>query len=107
MKLLITSIKPNPTGKDRPRHGSPSPTQLAGEWVDSTSGLTFESHNPADRRDIVGRFQHGTPADVASYELSPSIEIAWLAGGDHSYKPRERENIARAVDLAAGFIEQH
>ena len=49
----------------------------------------------------------GTPADVASYELSPSIEIAWLAGGDHSYKPRERENIAKAIDLAAGFIEHH
>jgi predicted alpha/beta-hydrolase family hydrolase len=49
----------------------------------------------------------GTPADVARYELSPSIEIAWLAGGDHSYKPRERENIAKAIDLAACFIEQH
>jgi len=34
MKLTITSIKPNPAGKDRPRHGSPSPTQLAAEWVD-------------------------------------------------------------------------
>jgi hypothetical protein len=32
--MIITSLKPNPTGKDRPRHGSPSPTQLAGEWVD-------------------------------------------------------------------------
>ena len=34
MKLIITSIKPNPTGKDRPRHGSPTPSKLAGEWVD-------------------------------------------------------------------------
>jgi hypothetical protein len=34
MKLTITSIKPNPAGKDRPRHGSPSPSQLAAEWVD-------------------------------------------------------------------------
>jgi len=44
----------------------------------------------------------GTPSDVAGYELSPSIEIAWL-GGDHSYKPRERENVARAVDLAGVY----
>jgi predicted alpha/beta-hydrolase family hydrolase len=48
----------------------------------------------------------GTRADVAGYALSPTIEIAWIAG-DHSFKPRERENIAQAVDLAAGFIQQH
>jgi hypothetical protein len=49
----------------------------------------------------------GTKSDVAGYELSSSIEIAWLAGADHSYRPREKENIARAVELAAGFIERH
>jgi len=38
---------------------------IAGEWVDSVSGETFESLNPADRRDVVGRFQAGTAADVA------------------------------------------
>src|SRR5689334_2442005 len=37
---------------------------IAGEWVESTSRRTFESHNPADRRDIIGRFQAGTAADV-------------------------------------------
>ena len=38
---------------------------IAGEWVDGTSGATFESRNPADTRDVVGRFQQGTAADVA------------------------------------------
>jgi aldehyde dehydrogenase (NAD+) len=38
---------------------------IAGEWCDSTSGQTFESRNPADTRDVVGRFQQGTAADVA------------------------------------------
>src|ERR1044072_6827387 len=38
---------------------------IAGEWIDSTSGATFESRNPADTRDVVGRFQQGTAADVA------------------------------------------
>jgi alpha-ketoglutaric semialdehyde dehydrogenase len=38
---------------------------IAGEWCESASGETFESHNPADTRDIVGRFQAGTPPDVA------------------------------------------
>ena len=38
---------------------------IAGEWCDSTSGETFESRNPVDQRDVVGRFQQGTKADVA------------------------------------------
>jgi len=47
---------------------------IAGEWTDSTSGKTFESRNPADRRDVIGRFQQGTAADVAMAESA-----AWAA----------------------------
>src|SRR3954470_25011818 len=49
---------------------------IAGEWCESTSGETFESHNPADRRDIIGRFQLGTAADVAM-----AVRAADTAGG--------------------------
>jgi acyl-CoA reductase-like NAD-dependent aldehyde dehydrogenase len=49
---------------------------IAGEWCDSTSGETFESHNPADRSDIIGRFQLGTAADVAM-----AVRAADIAGG--------------------------
>src|SRR5437773_2849871 len=38
---------------------------IAGDWCESSSGATFESHNPADARDVIGRFQQGTAADVA------------------------------------------
>jgi alpha-ketoglutaric semialdehyde dehydrogenase len=38
---------------------------IAGQWCESTSGATFESRNPADTRDVIGRFQQGTAADVA------------------------------------------
>jgi acyl-CoA reductase-like NAD-dependent aldehyde dehydrogenase len=38
---------------------------IAGEWTESASGRTFESRNPADNRDLIGRFQAGTPADTA------------------------------------------
>src|SRR6476660_9193244 len=48
---------------------------IAGEWSDSTSGATFESRNPADTRDVVGRFQQGTKADVAM-----AIKAAETAG---------------------------
>ncbi|HEX3427994.1 MAG TPA: aldehyde dehydrogenase family protein [Candidatus Limnocylindrales bacterium] len=37
---------------------------IAGEWCESTSRATFESVNPADTRDVIGRFQQGTAADV-------------------------------------------
>ena len=36
---------------------------IAGEWVDSESGRTFESRNPATG-ELIGRFQAGTGADV-------------------------------------------
>src|SRR6185503_17472289 len=49
---------------------------IAGEWAESTSGATFESHNPADTRDVIGRFQQGTAADVAM-----AIRAADMAGG--------------------------
>jgi aldehyde dehydrogenase (NAD+) len=49
---------------------------IAGEWCDSSSGATFESHNPADTRDVLGRFQQGTAADVAM-----AIRAADTAGG--------------------------
>jgi len=38
---------------------------VGGEWVPSVTGRTFESRNPADRRDLIGRFQAGDAADVA------------------------------------------
>jgi len=47
---------------------------IAGEWSESTSGATFESRNPADTRDVIGRFQQGTAADVAM-----AISAAWAA----------------------------
>jgi alpha-ketoglutaric semialdehyde dehydrogenase len=49
----------------RPTHIPTFRHFIAGEWMDSVGGGTFESRNPADDRDVVGRFQQGTAADVA------------------------------------------
>ena len=38
---------------------------IGGEWVESHSGRTFESRNPANRDDVVGVFQRGDAQDVA------------------------------------------
>lgn len=52
----------------------------------------------------------GNREDVATYLLSPSIEVEWLPDGDHSLKPRasagvtEKENLAHAVATAGAFM---
>ncbi len=54
---------------------------IAGAWCSSTSGATFESRNPADTRDVVGRFQQGTAADVAMAMSSMLPPVADLHDG--------------------------
>lgn len=39
---------------------------IGGEWRDSESGATFESRNPADARELIGRFAASDAADVAA-----------------------------------------
>ena len=57
------------------------------------------------------RDSFGGPGDVATYTLSPSIRVEWLHDGDHSFNSRVKsgvrpeENIERAIELAAAFIE--
>lgn len=49
----------------------------------------------------------GTRAEVASYDLAPGIAIAWLADGDHDFRPRKpltfKENMKLAARVAAEF----
>jgi uncharacterized protein len=42
----------------------------------------------------------GSPEEVKSYRLSPSIRVEWLEGGDHSLRGR----LPRAAELAGMFI---
>jgi uncharacterized protein len=52
----------------------------------------------------------GTRDDVAQYKLSKAIRIAWLADGDHSFKPRkssgltEKDHLAAAAGMVAEFV---
>jgi uncharacterized protein len=44
----------------------------------------------------------GTPDEVATYALSPTIEFRWLEDGDHDLKPRKRlTGLSHADHLAA------
>jgi uncharacterized protein len=47
----------------------------------------------------------GNRDDVAGYTLSDAIRIEWLEGADHSFRPRNRENIHLAVELVARLLQ--
>jgi predicted alpha/beta-hydrolase family hydrolase len=53
----------------------------------------------------------GTREEVAAFDLAPSIHLAWMEDGDHSFKPRvssgrtERGNWEAAVGEVVGFVE--
>ncbi len=52
----------------------------------------------------------GTPEEVASYSLSPAIDVVWMEDGDHSFKPRKKSgrtlehNLGEAVRAVASFM---
>ncbi len=76
---------------------------IAGEWCESTSEATFESRNPADIRDVVGRFQQGTAADVAM-----AVRAADMAGGPwrRTPAPKRGEILYRFGALMAEHKER-
>ena len=48
------------------------------------------------------RDRFGTTEEVESYALSSSIEVVWLEGGDHSFKPRNKSGRTLQQNLEAG-----
>ena len=54
----------------------------------------------------------GTEGEVATYALSPSIELAWMGDGDHSFKPRKKsgrtleQNLEAAADAVVALIRR-
>lgn len=58
------------------------------------------------------RDMFGSREDVAGYQLSESIRIAWIEDGDHSFKPRassgrtESQNLAEAIARVREFLSE-
>ena len=106
----------------RTEHHGPGPARpptfqlfIAGEWVDGCSGETFESLNPADRRDVIGRFQNGTAADVAMAVKAAEMALPrWRATpapkrGEILYRfgalmAEHKERLARAMTREMGKV---
>ncbi len=88
---------------------------IAGEWVDSGGGRTFESRNPADTRDLIGHFQAGTAADVArAIRSAETAGLRWRRTpapkrGEILYRfgallAEHKERLARAMTREMGKV---
>ena len=74
---------------------------IDGEWVEASTGETFEDGNPADTRDVVGIFQKSAKADVdaavdAAKRASPNgVSCRLLAARKSSIVPPKCWSSAR------------
>jgi alpha-ketoglutaric semialdehyde dehydrogenase len=88
---------------------------IAGEWCASTGGSTFESRNPADTRDVVGRFAQGTAADVAMaikaaetagpmWRRTPAPKRGEILYAFGALMAQHKERLARAMTREMGKV---
>jgi acyl-CoA reductase-like NAD-dependent aldehyde dehydrogenase len=69
---------------------------IDGEWVEASTGQTFENRNPADTRDVVGIFQRSGKADVdAAVGAAKQAFTKWRL----IPAPRRAEIIYRAAEM--------
>ena len=77
---------------------------IDGEWVESSSGETFENRNPADNRDVVGIFQRSVKTDVdAAIDAAKRAFVKWRLVP----APRRAEIIFRAAEILAERKEDY
>ena len=76
---------------------------IDGEWVEASTGETFENRNPADTRDVVGIFQKSAKADVdAAIDAARRACARWRLVP----APRRAEIIFRAAEMLLERKEQ-
>jgi len=76
---------------------------IDGEWVEASTGETFENRNPADTRDVVGIFQKSAKADVdAAIDAARRAFARWRLVP----APRRAEIIFRAAEMLLERKEQ-
>jgi acyl-CoA reductase-like NAD-dependent aldehyde dehydrogenase len=69
---------------------------INGEWIASASGEYFENVNPADTRDVVGRFPVSTPDDVnRAVDAARNAADRWR----HTPAPRRAEILFRLGEI--------
>ena len=77
---------------------------IDGEWVESTTGESFENRNPADVRDVVGIFQKSAKADVdAAVAAARQAYTRWRLVP----APRRAELVYRAAEMLIERKEEY
>jgi acyl-CoA reductase-like NAD-dependent aldehyde dehydrogenase len=77
---------------------------IDGEWVEGSTGETFEDRNPADTRDVVGIFQKSAKADVdAAVEAAKRAFSKWRLVP----APRRAEIVYRAAEMLIERKEEY
>src|SRR5215471_5132862 len=77
---------------------------IDGEWVESSTGETFENRNPADTRDLVGIFQKSAKADVnAAVDAAKRAFTKWRLVP----APRRAEIVFRAAEILLERKEEY
>ncbi|MFZ0296594.1 MAG: aldehyde dehydrogenase family protein [Candidatus Sulfotelmatobacter sp.] len=77
---------------------------IDGEWVESSTGETFEDRNPADTRDVVGIFQKSAKADVdAAVDAAKRAFAKWRLVP----APRRAEIVFRAAEILIERKEEY
>ena len=88
---------------------------IAGEWRPAESGRTFESVNPADTRDVVGRFAASDAADVAAavraaeealpaWRVMPAPKRGEIMYAFAALLAQHKERLARAMTREMGKV---
>src|SRR6201998_1253854 len=92
-----------------PAHLSDSQTRVFknfvnGDWVESSTGETFENRNPADTRDLVGIFQKSAKADVnAAVAAAKAAFLKWRLVP----APRRAEMLYKAAEILISRKEEY
>jgi len=73
---------------------------IAGEWTRCASGRTFDNLNPADTRDIVGRFQASSAEDARA-------AVAAAAAGFDAWRATPISKRAKVLQTAADYLEKN
>src|ERR1700674_4708011 len=77
---------------------------IDGEWVEASTGQTFENRNPADTRDLVGIFQKSAKADVDTAVAAAKRAFAkWRLVP----APRRAEIVFRAAEILIEHKEEY
>ncbi|MGH9422954.1 MAG: aldehyde dehydrogenase family protein, partial [Thermoanaerobaculia bacterium] len=88
---------------------------IGGEWRPAESGATFESRNPADRRDLIGHFAASGAADVAAairsaeealpaWRLMPAPKRGEIMYAFGALLAQHKERLAQALTREMGKV---